>query len=166
MWKNRKVSPALFAFALVCFFMPFVSVSCDGSRLKSLTGIQLVTGTTVEQPALFGPRQTKRVDGDPVAMLAFLCGLVGLGVGFLKSKTSHVAGVAAGVGGVLLLLLLKNRGDNEIMQEGKGLLEIDWELGFWLVLLLYLGGAILSAYAVAQSKKTEGATLPSPVPPG
>ncbi|MBP7147732.1 MAG: hypothetical protein KBD01_09320 [Acidobacteria bacterium] len=46
--KAGKFSPALFGLALACFVMPFMSVSCQGQKLVSLTGLQLMTGAEVK----------------------------------------------------------------------------------------------------------------------
>lgn len=163
MEKKRKLTPALFGFALVCFFMPFVSVSCQSQTLGSFTGIQLVTGTTVEQPTMFGPRQTQRVGGEPLALLAFLCGLAGLGLGFVKGRPGAVGAAAAGGLGVLLFLLLKSKVDGDVMSQGRGLLQLDWGAGFWLSLLCYLAAAFISVYALKQSR-SEQAAPPPPAP--
>ena len=165
MEKNRKVTPALFAFALICFFMPFFHVSCQSQRLMSFTGLQLVTGTNIEEPSMFGPRRTREVSGEPLALLAFLCGLGGLGLGFVKSRRSAVLPAAAGGLGVLLLLLLKSKLDDEITAQGRGLLQVDFAAGFWLALLLYLAAAVLNAYAFAQARREATVGGPEPETP-
>ena len=36
-----RLSPALFGMALLCFFLPFINVSCGGTKVIQLTGVQL-----------------------------------------------------------------------------------------------------------------------------
>ena|GEM_PF-3727542 len=43
----RKTSSGFFGFALFCFLLPFVTLSCPGME-ATLTGAQLATGTTLE----------------------------------------------------------------------------------------------------------------------
>ena len=54
---TKKFSPAIFGIVLICFILPFVTVSCQGQKLATLTGIQLITGTTIKQPNMTGKKQ-------------------------------------------------------------------------------------------------------------
>lgn len=45
--KTRSYSPGLFGVIILCFLLPFVSLTCAGQRLFTLNGLDLVTGTTV-----------------------------------------------------------------------------------------------------------------------
>lgn len=79
---TKKWSVVPFGVILIAFFLPFVTFSCEGTRLLTLTGFQLVTGTTVERPSwdLFGERQsqrTERINPDGRAIIAFGGALVG-----------------------------------------------------------------------------------------
>ena len=56
MAHKSKVSPALFVITTLCFLFPFVTVSCNGQKVATFSGVELATGTTVEQPQVFGPR--------------------------------------------------------------------------------------------------------------
>lgn len=53
--ETKKAIPAILGLALICFFLPFVTVSCQGQKLMTFSGIQLVTGTTIQEPQMFGP---------------------------------------------------------------------------------------------------------------
>lgn len=83
----KKLSPALFGIALICFFLPFIEVSRQGQKIASFTGLQLAVATEVQQQGFFGTqRQPKRTDPEPFAILALLAAISGLGLSFLKSK--------------------------------------------------------------------------------
>lgn len=53
MVRVRHVSPAAFGFVVLCFLLPFVTLSCPGGSF-TFSGVQLATGTTIEEPGLFG----------------------------------------------------------------------------------------------------------------
>ena len=72
--RMRHISSASFLFALFCFLLPFVTLSCPGASI-TFSGAQLVTGTTVEVPQMFGEAQQQKFDSEPLAVLAFLCAL-------------------------------------------------------------------------------------------
>jgi hypothetical protein len=149
----KKLSPAIFGIALICFFLPFVNVSCQGQKVASYTGIQLVTGTTIEEPSMFGQKQVREVSGEPLAILAFLSGIAGLGLSFLKSKKSAIGPAVVGIVGLISLLLLKSEMDDDILREGGGMLQIEYTAGFWLTFVLYLSAIGLNAFLFSQSKK-------------
>jgi hypothetical protein len=157
----KKFSPAIFAAALICFFLPFVNVSCQGEKIASFTGVRLVTGTTVEQPSLFGQKENKKVDSEPLAALAFLCGVAGLGLSFLQKKKSAIAPALIGGTGVILLLLLKSKLDSDVLRQGQGMLRLEYGAGFWLAFLFYVSAAAVNGFLFARSKK-EVAEVPIP----
>ena len=98
---SSKTSSALYGIALICFVMPFVVVSCQSQKVLTLTGVQLVTGTTMEQPGS-GPKVMR---GDLLAKITLLATVGGLvicliGTGRLYTILSIVAGT---IGGISLL---------------------------------------------------------------
>jgi hypothetical protein len=51
---ERMIRPALGAIVLICFFMPFLKISCGNQPIASITGVDLALGKTVEPPNFFG----------------------------------------------------------------------------------------------------------------
>jgi len=146
-WRPEKILSPIFGLILVCFFLPFVNLSCQGQRLMTLSGIQLVTGTTIEQPVLFGQRSpVQRVSGEPLAILAFLCAIAGLGLSLRAMYKSFTFGpTIAGIAGAVLLLLLRSKLDSDALKQTSGMLQVDYIVGFWITFVMF------SAAAVANS---------------
>lgn len=150
----KKFSPTIYGLTLICFFLPFTHISCQGEKVATLTGVQLVTGTTIEQPAMFGEKkQDKRIDPEPLAILVLLSTIVGFGLSFLKSRESTIASAITGGIGLIFLLLLKSKIDNEVLREGEGAFRVEYGAGFWLILLLFLSAIGLNAFLFSQRKK-------------
>ncbi len=82
-----KASPAIFLASILCFLLPFITVSCGGQKVGSFSGLQLATGTTVNQPQMFGPAQSEKVESEPMATIAILCAVAGLGLSFLRRRS-------------------------------------------------------------------------------
>src|SRR6266852_3589386 len=122
MGQKSKVSPIIFIASILCFLFPFIAVSCGGQRFASFSGIQLATGTTVDQPQMFGPSQKKKVAPDPFAAVAGLCAIVALGLSFVGSARTSIAPAISGATGAISLLLMKSRMDSEIVKQGQGIL--------------------------------------------
>ena len=43
----RFLNPGSFGIVILCFFLPFINIKCNGVKLASVTGVQLATGTNV-----------------------------------------------------------------------------------------------------------------------
>jgi hypothetical protein len=159
-----KVSPLIFAVSILTFLLPFITVSCGGQKVVSLTGVQLATGMTMEQPQMFGPPKREKVDPEPTVMIAAIAGIVALVFGLLGARAVK-AGVVAGGISVASLLATKIRLDDQIAKQGQGLLQVSYEMGFSLTLLLLICGTAWSGYLLGTNKSQEEQTaVPQQVP--
>ena len=84
----KRLSPTTLLLALLCFFLTFFSFSCQDRTLLSLNGIQLVTGTTIEVPQMFGTSQRQKINGEPTAAFALVLIVCGVRILFLKAQVS------------------------------------------------------------------------------
>ncbi len=152
--NGAKFSPAIFFLILIFFFLPFIHISCEGLKVASFTGIQLVTGTNIEMPSMPGEKpEVEKVPGEPLAILAFFCVVLGLALSFLKSKKSKIAPAITRVVGLIFLLLLKVKIDNDVLREGKGMLKIEYGIGFWVTFLLFIIAAGWNSFLFSKRKK-------------
>mgnify|MGYP003349241821 CR=1 FL=1 len=149
-----KFRPAPFALALLCFTMPFVSLSCGGTTM-SFSGFQVAFGTTVEG---------RSFQGESAALLAFLVAVGGLVAGVLATRTAGMAAVACGGVGTVLLLVLQAQihGEPEI----RGPIQISYGPGYWLAVLALAGGAGLSAWALNAERPQSSPEAAVAPPPG
>ncbi len=154
----RKLSPAAFVLALICFFLPFVTFSCQGQKIASFSGIQLATGTTVQQPQVFGPPKSQKVGAEPLAVLALLSVLAGAGLSFLKGKKGVVSSAGLAGLGVILLAALKSKLDGDALRQGGGAIQVNYEAGFYLSLIFLLAAIGAGVYALLAGK---GIRLPA-----
>jgi hypothetical protein len=161
----KRFSPALFAFVLFCFFLPFVSVSCQQQKVATFTGIQLVTGTNVQEPQLVGPPKSDRLNPEPLAILAFFCGVIGLGLSFLKGRNRGIASATFAAGGAIALLFLKSRVDGQFLNRSSGFIHPDYEIGFWLALISYFAAAALNASVFLAREKPPASPPPEGTSP-
>jgi len=167
--KLSRYGAAPFIIAGLCFLMPFFTISCkqDPKLMRfTLSGVQLVTGTTVAPAeALAGKAEAQRLPADTFAILALACALAGTVLGLRKAKANPALMAAAGVGGLVFLLLLRNEAGRpppassdrpnlpqglEGLSDQKGMetfFEVTTEPGFNLACLAFAAGALLNAYA-------------------
>jgi hypothetical protein len=154
---RKTISPALFGLGLFCFFLPFLTVSCQQQEVVTFNGIELAGGKEIKTPNVFGQNsQTEKTDGDPLAALAILSGLVGLGGSFIRVKKSAVIPAGAGAAGFILLLMLQLRINDAISKASaaQGLIGITYTygLGYWLAFILYLSAMLLNIYGLISEK--------------
>lgn len=153
----KKIPPAAFVLALLCFTLPFVTFSCQGQKIMSFSGLQLVTGTTIQQPQMFGPPQAQRTGPEPLAILAFLSLIVGLPLSFLRGKKGAAASAVVSGLGFIFLAAMKSKVDADAMRQGGGAVQVSFEAGFYLTLILILGAIGASVFVLAQGKQTQSA---------
>lgn len=153
----------LFAGTLLCFFLPFVTVSCQGMKIYSFTGQQLATGTTMSQPQMFGPPRTQKVEPNAFAAVAFLCSAAGVILCLVGRRMIRPVAVVASVGSASLLAM-KVQLDHEIQKQGMGAAENNYHFGFFMALLLMLASAGWSLYQIARESKSETIEAGSPQP--
>jgi len=147
---KTKVSPVLFVVTVLCFFLPFVTVSCGGIKI-SVSGMKLAFGGKVSMPfedsQPFGfPQQPpqrsstseKGVDAHPVAIIALLCALAGIGLSFTPVR-SAIAPAIAGALGALFLIILQSQTGGELKAQGP--ISVEMDIGYVFALLLFIGAA-------------------------
>ena len=118
--RRRFVSPALLLAILLCFFMPFFSVSCTagvGQMKATVTGMDQVVGGKPEYSGFRPPptaqgttasaEQNSRVS--PSALVGFATIVVGIGVGLglPRARARWMAGAA--MSGIALVAVVVNQ---------------------------------------------------------
>jgi len=163
----RWVSPPLFAAAILCFLLPFVSVSCSGQgdpiEAATSRGIDLVTGGDPQlNPDLvraFGEEGfAPDLGPQPFAILALVAGIGGLGLALTPQRWARLAAGLAAIAGVVALLLLRSRVESQVAaQSGSDLpgigFTVRYEIGYWIALGLFaLATAVQGARILLASR--------------
>ncbi len=142
--QKRRISPAIFGLIILCFFLTFTTISCGNQEVAKLSTFDFVTGTTVGD---------EEIDANPLAIIAFLAAVSGVGFGFMKgNKKSIISAVVGGIG-FISILVLKIMLDSKITEQGDGMLKAEYGPGYYLPLILFLGAAGFNIYLIA-SKST------------
>jgi len=149
---TKKLSPLILGVALLGYFLPFVAVSCQGQKVATFRGTELVFGTTVQQPQMFGPPKPQKIDREPLAALAFLCCLAAFGLAFAKSRNGEIGTAALSGVSFIFLMFFKSQLEDQALRRSSGAFQVTYEFGFWLVLLLTVCAGVLSAIALWRSR--------------
>jgi hypothetical protein len=166
---NRKsiVSIILYIGSALCFLLPFVSVSCQGTKVFTLTGQQLATGSKISVPSAFGPSSQEQVKASPFATFALLCAITGAALS-LFGQRMIVGSTLSGGAGALSLMIMKAQLDSELQKQLGAAAQTSSEYGYSLTLLLFLSAAGWNVYQLFLKRHalTTGNGSYSPNPNG
>jgi len=161
---RRPLVPVLFALVIVFFFFNFFTISCGGQRIGKVTGINLVTGTSLESKDMFSDRETRGGEVPPSgwAIVALAAAIAGLGVFLFKVKRQAQIGTASGAVGFVSLIILQFVIKDAIEDKAEvGLLKADFQFAYWAALLL-MGLAGLMSYLSLPKKNAVSMTTAVP----
>jgi hypothetical protein len=163
----KKISASMFALILICFFLPFVSISCQGKDIMNMSGLQMATGFEMQSPAAglgtypgmssLSKTPAQKIPSTLSAGLAFCCAAVGLATTLLLKNRQQrylIPAISGGLG-FLLLLWLKAGTDDSVLKQGSGMIQVNYGPGFWLAFLLFLGATGLNGYQYMEEKKNK-----------
>lgn len=166
------------AVALICFFMPWVTISCNKQPLATLSGWQIATGwTPATTAAAQAGSRPQAQGGDTVLLLVLIAAvacLVLAGLCLAKIIAPRIGGIAAAAVAVVAMLIIINKSiGNQSTQAQQGIsLSIEWQWGYFLTVLSYLvivAGGVLNAILPDQARAPAfGSYPPHPgfIPPG
>jgi len=150
----RKISSAAFGLVLVCFFLPWMSFTCQGHEIATLSGVQLITGTSIQQPGRFGYTEERETDSEMLAVVALVLIVVGLVLSVFNKPKFEILPAISGLAALISLLMLKAKIDDQIISEGTGMLRVRYEAGYWMVLAGLVAAMLLNSnlFSLAQKR--------------
>jgi hypothetical protein len=146
-----KISRATFIIAIICFFLPWIQVSC-GSHHVDFSGMDFITGKTLSDGRHIHPA--------PGVVLAFLLALAGIAITFARGKFANtkivsIGTAVAGAIGFLLLYIFKEVNYNDFLrQKEQGNIFPDVELhfryGLYLTMLSFIAAFLIGVYSLKR----------------
>lgn len=149
--QRKLASVLIYVGSALCFFFPFVTVSCGGMSAITLSGRQLALGTTIKQAQPFGSPQAQAIHASPSATVALFCALAGIVLSLIGRRLA-VASAASGAGGAIGLIILQSRLHEQIEEHSGGVARVHLEAGFYLAMILLVTGAAWNLYVWIQDR--------------
>lgn len=152
---EKFLSLSLFLLVALCFFLPFVSFTCQGQKLATITGIELVTGTKIEKFEMEKIEEEQKnpdldkernVDSEPLAIAAFIFALIGIVVSIIPRYSKVVSLIAGALGALTLLFLRSSIGADIPGDSDFKILEVSYEWGYYLALILFIISFLINLY--------------------
>jgi len=160
--RDRKsiASVLIYVGSALCFFLPFVTVSCAGMKIGTFTGQQLATGVHPSESVPGVSVNTQGYNGDPLAAVAFLCAIAGVGLSLAGRKLAAVTSASGGVG-TIALLMMKSRLTDQIQAQiggqNAGIVQVNVEPGLMFAVSLLAAGAALNLYVLFHREENAAA---------
>jgi len=167
--KKSIINPVLFGIVLVSFFLPFFNLSCQGQEIMQATGFELITGVKPPQmdnlnntlkmtdPNMSFTAEPSEEESEPLAIWLLGATITGLALSFVKKYTTILSAVMSGIG-ILLTYLLGNEIESKVMtNESAMMLRINFEIGYYIMLLSFAGLLIFNLYEILTVRKPKPA---------
>lgn len=145
--KVLRIVKYLLLFAMVCFFFPFFTVSC-GTTANSITfnGWTSTFGTIVNTGF-----STEKIDGNLLCILLLLLPVASFIILTIKSKLSEginfIICSLSSLISVIELIAYRIKVIEKIEESGYGSLDLKFEWGYKLSLIVHIAIFIITAYA-------------------
>lgn len=137
--KGHKVGSGGAAVAILCFFLPWVLVSCGDLQVK-MSGWQLAAGTTIGEGYF-----AQQIPGKPILFLVFLAGLGVLALAYLAYKRGMLTPIDGygliGLGALPLLILLAQFSGSKEQAARQGVY-FEYQFGLWGVVVGYIAAIV------------------------
>lgn len=161
----RKLPPAGYLLALICFLLPFVEVSCNGQKVAALTGTQLLTGSQVAgNGGMFSPPK-QQMKPEKSVVLAFIAGLAGLIISVFNQRLTTIIAGACGIVAGGSLLALQQSILSGAPPQALGLIQIQYDPGYYCSVLLFFITAALLFYLAFFRQAVPTIAPAAPYPP-
>lgn len=151
MSPGKLISTPAASLIILFFFLPWVTVSCGGQELATLSGMDLAAGPEVDTG--FG---VERAEGEPLLFLIPLMALIGGGFALARKQGTGqglaVIQAAASLIGVAILFLKWTSLSDNAREAG---LQVSGEFGLWGTALALFGLLAGGLIAFMESKPTK-----------
>jgi hypothetical protein len=146
---NSKLSTVSYLGIVIAFLLPFMDFSCQGHKIASLSGYQVAFGTTLNMKSpMDGSTKEQRIASTPIVAVAFALSLVAA----VLALRSGIAGAAFAAISLVMLLLGQSDINKKALEEGQGMIAVNFDVGYYLTLLLLIAGAAIGV--ISSRKKT------------
>lgn len=159
--RGNKIVGAAASVAVICFFLPWVLVSCGGQPVASISGWQLAAGGSVSTGWGSQP-----IPSSPMLFLVLLAALAPLAAVYLaykqqlKLRSAALTALASAAVALLTLVIQFSDGQHEASSMG---VSTQREVGFWGTVLAHLAivaGGLLDLEAAQSGQVMGGGDAP------
>ncbi len=156
---GSKLSPAAFGLAVLCFLMPFISLSCGGKALGTASGFDIVTNTAFDDLKEEQKEESSEMNCGWLVTVALILIILGGLAALIRRTWGTVAAAVIGAFGIVSLLSFRWLLNHQVAKVWEGakepsdmfaglttmaqaMLTVDYRYGFWLAIMFALVGVL------------------------
>lgn len=150
---GHKTGSSGASLVIVCFFMPWILVSCGAGQPMQFSGWDLAAGTTVNTG--FG---TEKLPGTPAIFIIIFAALAAIVLAYLAYQRGHITSLdrfgLIGLGSVPLITMFSQLSKLSEQATREGFL-VENQFGLWgcvLGLILMLAGGVINMGSKSNSE--------------
>ena len=141
----KHIRAGAFGLVVIAFFMPFVMISCPGEGSRTVSGVGLAFGATVEGSNLSQITADQKIASRTIAILAFFAAIGGIACSYLlKKKPAFIACAAIALGGIAFMSLLRNEISRLAYNLAKDNLTTKYQYGYWVAIAGFIAALVVS----------------------
>lgn len=137
--SKRPFVPVSFALAIGLFFFTFCDIKCTtGQKLASVSGIQLVTGTSITPGGMLSDAASKeKISPNLWAILALASAIGGCTVHLMRHQKEALIGAATAGLGLMSLGILRFMLNLGASSTGEAMIVLSFKPAYWLTILAF-----------------------------
>lgn len=148
-----KLSPAALVIVLICFLLPWVGFSCQSDQTSTVTGLQLIKGTSVEIQLPTQQKSQITVDRQIWALLTLILSIIGVGFGLLATGRQLLITLLLSIAVLVShLLTALNLSIYMIVESAFGV-QVRLLYGFWIALVVLVALVLFNGYTLFAHRK-------------
>lgn len=161
---KKFLNPIIFIIIIISFFLPFFNITCQQQKIASISGFELITGSTIStnspkreltetaipQNDITKGIKTNIISPEPLALIAFLMAVAGLIFSFFEKFSTIGSAIAGLLGGLLLIFLNSVITDSVLGKINYQPIAVECGTGFYLAIILNIILIIYNIYLFAQ----------------
>jgi hypothetical protein len=161
---KKFLNPMIFVIIIISFFLPFFNITCQQQKIASISGFELITGSTIStnspkreltetsipQNDIIKGVKTNIISPELLALIAFLIAVAGLIFSFFEKFLAIGSTIAGLLGGLLLIFLNSVITDSVLGKINYQPIAVECGTGFYLVIILNIFLIIYNIYLFAQ----------------
>ena len=149
--SGRHYSSALFVIALAFFFLPWMTLSCEGSEITMMSGFDALTLEEIELDVAIDGQDVSYTASAVCVYIALLAGVLGALAFLVGGKNGRRAQASLGIVGVLALLGVMLTAAQKVSGFDAPV-EISWRIGFWLTMAGFIAAAAVRCVPLPAEK--------------
>jgi hypothetical protein len=155
---KKFLNPIFFVIIIICFFLPFFNITCQQQKITSVTGFELVSGTTISTNGLnkgltstsipeLNNTKNESVSPEPLALIALLLAVTGLVISFYQRFSDIGSGAIGLLGAISLIFLNSVIADDLLGKVHNQPLAVECAFGYYIALIFFIILLLYNAYA-------------------